>query len=370
MTDITDRSVRTAIVGYGLAGSVFHAPLIAATDGLQLTTVVTRDDARAAAARRQYPEVIVLPTVDDLWRRRRDIDLVVVASPNDSHVPIGLAALDAGLPVLIDKPVAATAAAAGELRDAAAKKDLLVSVYHNRRWDGDFRTIQALLQQGALGAVHRFESRYERWVPQVDASAWRERADADVAGGLLFDLGSHLIDQALTLFGPVDGVYAEVGRVRAGAQVDDDVFLALTHPNGVHSHIWASAVAADAGPRLRVLGSAASYVKYGMDVQEDALRRGGTPRDAGWGLEPEAAWGRLGVPGDVRAIPTEPGGYQDYYAGIRDALRKGTPPPVTIDQAIEAMAVIEAARRSAHEGEMIRLAAADRHGRQRDADRC
>jgi scyllo-inositol 2-dehydrogenase (NADP+) len=355
MFDTAEGPVRTAVVGYGLAGSVFHAPVIAATDGLALTTIVTGNDERAAAARERYPDVTVVPTVDELLSRRDDIDLVVVASPNSSHVPIGLAALESGLPVVIDKPVAATVADASRLRDAAAKNNLLVSVYHNRRWDGDARTLRTLLAQGLLGTVHRFESRYERWRPQVDTARWREQPGADVAGGLLYDLGSHLIDQALVLFGPVAGVYAEVRNVRAGAQVDDDVFAALTHESGVRSHLWASSITADFGPRLRVLGSAGSYVKYGIDVQEAALRAGGTPRDHGWGVEPDAAWGQLGEPGSVRTVPTEPGAYQDFYREIRDALREGTPPPVTIDQAIDVLAVIEAARRSADEGVTVRM---------------
>jgi scyllo-inositol 2-dehydrogenase (NADP+) len=178
----------------------------------------------------------------------------------------------------------------------------------------------------------------------------------EIAGGLLFDLGSHLVDQALTLFGPATSVYAELAAVRAGAQVDDDMFVALTHTNGVRSHLWSSAVAADPGPRFRVLGTAASYVKYGMDVQEAALRAGGTPRDPGWGTEPESAWGRLGTPGDTRPVATERGAYQDYYRGIRDAICDGTPPPVTIGQAIDVMAVLEAARRSAVEGVTMRPA--------------
>jgi scyllo-inositol 2-dehydrogenase (NADP+) len=187
---------------------------------------------------------------------------------------------------------------------------------------------------------------------------------------LLFDLGSHLVDQALTLFGSVANVYAELAAVRAGAQVDDDMFVALTHTNGVRSHLWSSAVAADPGPRLRVLGAAKSYVKYGMDVQEAALRGGGTPRDAGWGAEPEAAWGQLGTPGDMHAVATKPGAYQDYYRGIRDALRNGTPPPVTIDQAIEVMAVLEAARRSAVEGVTVQPARGGPSGSGTHAARC
>jgi len=347
--------VRTAVIGYGVAGSVFHAPLIAATDGLALTAIVTGNAARAAAARDRYPDVSVLPTVDELWQRRTGIDLVVVASPNATHVPIAHAALDADLPVVVDKPVAATVAAARRLRDAAADRGLLISVYHNRRWDGDVRTLGSILSSGTLGTVHRFESRYERWRPQVDATRWRESPDADAAGGLLYDLGSHLIDQALVLFGPVATVYAQVCAVRVGARVDDDVFVALTHTGGVRSHLWASSVAADHGPRLRVLGSTGSYVKYGMDVQEAALRAGATPRDPGWGAEPESAWGRLGTPDVVRSVPTEPGAYQDFYAGIRDALRDGTPPPVTIDQAIDVLAVIEAAHHSAAHDTVVTL---------------
>jgi scyllo-inositol 2-dehydrogenase (NADP+) len=315
---------------------------------MALTSVVTRNADRAAAALGRYPNVRIVPTVEDLLRDAEDIDLVVVASPNSSHVPVGLAVLEAGLPVVIDKPVAASSAGARQLRDAAAAKGLMISVYHNRRWDGDYRTLRTLCAQGVLGAVHRFESRYERWRPQVNAAAWREQAGPETAGGLLYDLGSHLIDQALVLFGPVDSVYAEIGKVRQSAQVDDDVFLSLTHVSGVRSHLWASSIAANFGPRFRVLGSAGSYVKYGMDVQEHELRRG-DPRQPNLGVEPEASWGELGTPGDTRKIPTERGAYQDYYAGVRDALREKLPPPVTIEQAIDVLIVIEAAQRFAME---------------------
>jgi predicted dehydrogenase len=357
MSDATspDDPVRTALIGYGQAGSVFHAPLVASTDGMALISVVTRNAARAAAARQRYPNARIVPTVDDLLRDPESVDLVVVASPNYTHVPVGLSVLEAGLPVVVDKPVAASAAAARQLRDAAAAKDLLISVYHNRRWDGDFRTLRRLFAEGDLGAVHRLESRYERWRPQVDPARWREQADPETAGGLLYDLGSHLIDQALVLFGPVASVYAEIGKVRPGAQVDDDVFLALTHVSGARSHLWASSIAANFGPRFRVLGAAGSYVKNGMDVQEDGLRRGATPRHSEWGVEPEAAWGELGTPGDRRKIPTEPGAYQDYYAGVRDALRQKLPPPVTIEEAIDVMVVIEAAQRSASEATPVRI---------------
>ncbi|MDQ1701289.1 MAG: scyllo-inositol 2-dehydrogenase [Frankiaceae bacterium] len=348
-------TIRTAVIGYGLAGAVFHAPLIDAVDGLELTAVVTGNAEREAAARDRYPGLRVFGTADELWAVADSVDLVVVASPNSSHLPLALAALDADLPVVVDKPVAASVAEAERLRDAAAAAGLLLSVFQNRRWDGDLLTLQKLRADGALGDVHRFESRFERWRPQVATGAWRERPDPGEGGGLLLDLGAHLVDQALTLFGPVTSVFAEVRIVRPGALVDDDVFVALTHASGTVSHLWASAAAADLGPRLRVLGSRAAYVKSGLDVQEAALRAGGTPRDAGWGTEPEAAWGRVGTPGDTSVVPTLPGAYQNFYAGVRDALLTGGEPPVSVDEAIEALTVIEAARLSSAERRVVSL---------------
>jgi scyllo-inositol 2-dehydrogenase (NADP+) len=334
---------------------VFHAPLIAATDGLELTAVVTGDPDRAAAARDRYPGVRVVPSTEELFSSTEGLDLVVVASPNRSHMLVGLRAISAGLAVVIDKPVTATADEARHLRDAAAVEGVLLSVFHNRRWDGDALTVRQLLADRALGTVHRFESRYERWRPQLRGAVWREDPDPDQAGGLLYDLGSHIIDQALVFLGPARHVYAELRAVREGSQVDDEVFLALTHDSGVRSHLWASALAADAGPRFRILGSTAAYVKYGMDPQEEALRAGGTPADEGWGEEPEDSWGRLGTPDDTRPVPTLPGAYQEYYAGVRDALRGGGDPPVTIDQAIDVLTVIEAARISARDGVVVDL---------------
>jgi scyllo-inositol 2-dehydrogenase (NADP+) len=216
-------------------------------------------------------------------------------------------------------------------------------------------TLSRLLDEGALGQVHRFESRFERWRPQVKADSWRERPDPAEAGGLLYDLGSHLIDQSLHWFGPVLSVYAEQRMVRPGAHVDDDVFVALRHASGVQSHLWASAVAADLGPRLRVLGSVASYVKSGLDPHEDALRRGESPRAPDWGVEPEQAWGRLGTLGDYSTVATMPGAYQDFYRGVRDSLRYGTAPPVSLADGIHVIQVVQAAQRSARDHVTVTL---------------
>jgi predicted dehydrogenase len=346
------------LVGYGLAGSVFHAPLIAATEGLALTAVVTSNPERQEQARAEFPDVRVTATAEELLARADDLDLVVVASPNRTHVPIATAALKAGLPVVVDKPVAGTAAEARELAALAEERGLLLSVFQNRRWDNDFLTLRALLDQGELGDVQRFESRFERWRPQLKGG-WRESGDPAEIGGLLYDLGSHLVDQALVLFGPAVSVYAEADVRRPGAQTDDDTFLAITHANGVRSHLYASATTAQLGPRFRVLGSRAGFVKYGLDPQEAALREGARP-DAGWGEEPEELWGRVGagdspLTGGGRPVRTLPGDYPAYYAAVAKALIDGGPVPVTAQEAAAALDVLEAARRSARDGVVVTL---------------
>lgn len=334
------------LVGYGLAGACFHAPFIATTPGLRLATVVTKDPSRRQQAARDHPDARILETVDELWARSSDLDAVVVASPNRTHVPLAHAAADAGLAVVVDKPLAASAAEARALIAHARERGTLLTVFQNRRWDGDFLTLRRLLREGALGDPFRFESRFERWRPQVNPG-WRHLASPEDAGGLLFDFGSHLIDQALLLFGPVVHVHAELDRRHAQANVDDDSFVALTHASGVRSHLFMSSMAANAGARFRVLGSKAAYVKFGMDPQEDALRAGRRPGESGWGEEPSDRWGRLGCGDDTSAVRTEPGAYQDFYRGLVAALRGEAPAPVDPDDAAAALDVIELAQRYA-----------------------
>lgn len=347
--------LRVALVGYGPAGSFFHAPLIAATPGLTLDTIVTGNPERRAQARIEHPGTGFADTADQLWARAGELDLVVLASPNRTHVPLATAALLAGLPVVVDKPMAATAAEARELAALAHDRDLLLSVFQNRRWDSDFRTLRALLERRELGEVHRFESRFERWRPQPKGG-WRESGDPAEIGGLLYDLGSHLVDQALTLFGPAQLVYAESDVRRPGAAADDDDFIAITHADGVRSHLWMSATAARLGPRFRVLGSTGGYVTYGLDSQEAALREGLRPGEgAAWGAEPESAWGTAGTDENVRLVPSLPGDYPAFYAAVETALREGTPPPVTALEAAAAIEVIEAAGESARTGQAVAL---------------
>ena len=347
------RELRVAVVGYGLGGAAFHAPLVDATPGLRLTHVVTRDAGRRRLAAERYPGVRLVDTTDELWTVADDLDLVVVTTPNRLHAPIARAAIERGIGVVVDKPFAVSAAEGREVVALSRSRGVMLTVYQNRRWDGDFLTLRRLLDTGAVGTPHRFESRFERWRP-VPKGDWRERADPGEAGGILFDLGSHLIDQALVLFGPVSDVYAELDRRRAAVEADDDAFVALHHASGVRSHLHMTALAALPGPRFRLLGSAGAFVKHGVDVQEDALRRGARPVGADWGAEPPAQWGTLSGGGEPRAVPTEPGDDPAFYAGVAAALRGGAV-PVDPDDAVAGLAIIEAARRSAAERRVVQL---------------
>jgi scyllo-inositol 2-dehydrogenase (NADP+) len=353
----TDRQgpIRVALIGYGLGGRVFHAPLITSVSELSLVTIVTGDPERQASARGRYPDARVVDRPDAVWDTADEHDLVVVSTPNRSHAPLGLAAIESGLSVVIDKPLAATAADGRTLASAAAERGVLLSVFQNRRWDADFLTVRRLVEEGALGPIHRFESRYERWRPEPKEDAWRERGAPEEAGGLLFDLGSHIADQAMQLFGKPTHVYAEVDRRRPGVEVDDDVFVALSHRDGVRSHLWASVLAATPGPRFRILGLQGAFEKYGMDVQEDALSAGGVPVDDGWGREPSEQWGRLSSGDTVEVVESEPGAYQRYYAGVAEAIRSGGPPPVDVRDSIAVLEVLEAARESSRTGEVVEL---------------
>ncbi|HET8843305.1 MAG TPA: Gfo/Idh/MocA family oxidoreductase [Ktedonobacteraceae bacterium] len=357
----SDKSLRVAIIGYGLAGAVFHAPLIASTGGMHVAAIVTSDPERRMQALRDFPKVKLYAAVEELWRDASRYDLVVVATPNRLHVPLGVAALHAGLPVVIDKPMAASVAEARKLLEVSKETGRLLTVFQNRRWDNDFRTVRSLLDADLdlLGVVTRFESRFERYRPTPKHGAWRERAAPGEAGGLLYDLGSHLIDQALLLFGKPSRVYAEVDKRRAGVQVDDDTFVALHFASGVRAHLWMSSVARISGPRMRISGLRGTYEKWGLDPQEQALRDGMRPGHLEWGREPRDKWGHLST--DISGIhidgPIEmlPGAYEQFYTFLRVALILGGPPPVDPYEAIEVLRIIEAAQESARLGKIVNL---------------
>lgn len=348
-------SLRIGLVGFGVAGAAFHAPIIDTTPGLTLAAVVTRDPARAATVTARYPQARVVSDVAELWAL--GLDAVTIATPNSTHVPLTLAAISRGINVVVDKPLATSVSAGEEVIRRAAASGVLLTVFLNRRWDSDFLTVAELVRGGGLGRIARFESRFERWRPEV-AATWKETAGAGEGGGILFDLGPHVIDQAMELFGPVAQVYAEVDRTRAGASNPDDVFIALTHTSGVRSHLFMSAVAADLGPRFRVLGTAGGYRVLGLDGQEDALRAGRYPGsdELPWGVEPESKWGVRSGAGEPAAVPTAPGDYPAFYRQWRAALRGEGGVPVDPADALEGLRIIAAAIRSADNGEVVDFA--------------
>jgi predicted dehydrogenase len=345
--------VRVALLGYGVAGEHFHAPLIHATPGLDLTTIVTSQPERAQRVNERYPDVAVVRRPDEIWHAAGSYDLAVIATPNATHVPLATAALHAGLPLVVDKPLATTAAAAERLVAAATSRGLMLTVFQNRRWDSDFLALRRLLDHGDLGTVWRFESRFERWRPQPKPG-WRESGEPGQGGGILADLGSHLVDQALTLFGRVTQVFATLDRRREGVAVDDDAFVALTHASGVRSSLWVSAVAAHVGPRMRVLGSRGAYVVEGLDCQEDSLRAGEDPAAPEWGKESPKRWGRVFDGETERAVRRGPGQYPLFYKEVRDALALAGPVPVEPADAVMTLRILDAARRSADRGEVVR----------------
>lgn len=347
---MTPPPLRVGLVGYGYAGKTFHAPLIAGVPGLQLAAVSSRDAARVHA---DWPGVEVLADPRALVQRP-DLDLVVIASPNDSHFPLARAALAAGRHVVVDKPFTLTLAEARELCALAHARGRLLSVFHNRRWDSDFLTLRALVEQGALGRVVHVESAFDRFRPAVRAR-WRESAAP--GGGLWFDLGPHLIDQALQLFGWPEAITLDQAVLREGG-LADDWFQARLHYPALRVVLRASMLAATPSPRFVVHGSAGSWTKRGLDPQEDALKAGERPAwppRPGWGVDAGRSEVTL-AQGEAlvsQPWPLQTGRQGAYYAAVHDALRGQAANPVPPEQAVAVMALIECGQRSAREGRTL-----------------
>ncbi len=330
-----------ALLGFGLSGRVFHAPLIAATPGLRLHTVVSSDPAKVAAA---HPQARVLADPHAAFADP-GIDLVVVATPNDTHAPLALAALAAGKHVVVDKPFALDLVEAGAMVEAARRAGRQLSAFHNRRWDADFLALRALVGSGALGEIAELHSHFDRFRPQVP-DRWRDRAGP--GSGLWYDLGPHLVDQALQLFGPPLAVSADLALQREGAQAVDYFHVQLRYAR-LRVLLHAGALVPGHGLRFAVHGSGGSWIKHGLDPQEDALRGGARPGGSDWGCDPHpGTLLRACADGSVAeaASPAPRGDYLAYYAGIRDAIASGAPLPVTAGDAMRVMQVIEAGLRS------------------------
>jgi scyllo-inositol 2-dehydrogenase (NADP+) len=333
--------IRAAVVGFGISGRVFHATLIEADPSFSLDVIVTADPERAAAAAARYPKARIVPTAEAMFPLAADLDLVVLGTPPVTHFDLAARAIAHGLHVVVDKPFVTASSHGEELMAKAADAGVQLTVFQNRRWDADFLTLKKLLDAGALGEVRSFESRFEWWRPEGFGN-WRDSATTAEGGGILHDLGAHLIDQAVQLFGPVARSYGETAHHAPEPEAaDTEAFVSLLHESGVRTRLWMNGMAAQAGPRFHVLGSEAGYTKWGLDSQEAALDAGLPPSDAAYGLDPQETWGLLGVDGESSAVPAERGAYPRFYRLLGDALLTGSPLPVDAADAVEVLKVIE-----------------------------
>jgi predicted dehydrogenase len=345
--------VRIGLVGYGKGGRFFHAPLISGAAGCELAGVVTRSAERRGELERDYPGT---PAFDDLAQlAAAGVDAVVISTPADTHLPLSLQALSLGLPVVCDKPFALQSAAARPVVEAAERAGLPLTVYQNRRFDADLLTVQAVIGSGELGQVNRFDSRIEQYAPPDGIP--------DSGGGILFDLGAHLMDQALLLFGPVTSVYAELddaGGVPGllGGGVPGRFFIAARHAGGVVSHLVGDLLRHGApGKRFRVFGTSGSYDVDNFDGQADELMAGGSPAASGpaWGVVPPEWCGRLHQDRTTRPWPSERGDWTVFYSSFARAVRGLGPVPVDPWDAVAGLEVLEAAQRSASTGQVVTL---------------
>jgi predicted dehydrogenase len=336
--------INVGLIGFGVAGRVFHAPMISAVPGLRLAAILQRSPRDAATL---YPDARIVSSLEELLAID-EIRLIVIATSNTSHFDLARQCLRAGRDVVVDKPFTTSVREAEELVQIARERGRLLTVFHNARWHGDFQTIRKLIGAGALGRLVLYEAHYDRYRPELRPGAWRERAEP--GSGVFFDLAPHLIDQAMLLFGTPEALTATIRIERDGAVVDDAFYVVL-HYESLRVELRATMlVAAAPGLALAVHGTRGSYVKYGRDVQEEALRRGEVPRDDGWGREPEEKWGSLFAEKDgkvaVEPVRTEAGDYRHYYENVRDAIAGRAAIDVTTEQALNVMRALELAKES------------------------
>lgn len=337
--------VRAGVIGFGLGGSVFHAPLIDAVEGIELAAIAT---SRGDAVRAAYPHAAVL--TPDALIADPGVALVAISTPNHTHFPLAKAALEAGKHVVIDKPFTTTIAEAEALAVLAEERGLVLAAFHNRRWDSDFLTVRRLIDSGRLGEILLFEAHWDRFRPDL-AQQWKETPEA--GGGQLPDLGPHMIDQALLLFGSPEAVSGDLASQRAGSRIDD--YFDVTLYYGARRVVLSSSrLIAAPRPRFGIHGRNGSFVKYGLDPQEAALRAGGSVRDPGHGIEPSIQHGTLTASDGSRAvIASERGDYRHFYAAILRAVTDHGASPVTVGDAITGLRIIALARQSAQEGRRV-----------------
>lgn len=344
--------LRVGLIGFGLAGQAFHAPMIRGVAGMELACILERHTSRA---KERYPEVRIARNLDELLSDKT-INLCVVATPNDSHFSYTKACLEAGRHVVVDKPFTPTMAEAEQLARLAAERGRLLTVYHDRRWDGAFLTVKKLVASGVLGTIVEYEARFDRFRLDPKPNAWREKADFPAAG-VLWDLGPHLIDGALVLFGEPQSIWASTLCQRPTSQIDDAFDVVMEYPR-LRATLKARIIACAPSHHLLLHGTAGSFVKYGMDPQEEILRSPKCPDGLSWGddwgKEPRERWGTLSLAsGETRKVETEPGDYRGFYANVRDAIEKSVPLEVTLEQSMRAMRALLLAHKSSREGRIV-----------------
>jgi scyllo-inositol 2-dehydrogenase (NADP+) len=338
--------IKVAVIGYGYSAQTFHIPLINASDSFELAAI---SSSQKDLLERHYPQVLVFDTAEKLIASAA-VDLVVITAPNDAHYPIAKQCLECGINVVVEKPMVTTSTEAQELTTIARERSLLLSVFHNRRWDGDFLTIKKLLDNNLVGDVRFFESHFDRFRPRV-RQRWREQPGQ--GSGVWFDLGSHLVDQAISLFGLPEALTARCLTLRKGSKTTD-YFHVLLHYNDLEVVLHASSFSAAPNVRFRLEGTGGSFVKYGLDPQEQQLTSGITPNDPCYGEEDADNYGRFYTESSTELIETEQGCYQQYYAEISAALALGADNPVNPEEAVEVLKILELAEISSVKG--IRLA--------------
>ena len=337
--------IKTAVIGYGLSATVFHLPFIAADPNFDLVAISTGHE---EAVRRQWPHMAIYATGEALLAET-DAELVVVTAPNAAHFALTRAALTAGRHVVLEKPIVTSIADGETLRSLATDAGRLLIPYHNRRWDGDFLTVRKLIAEGRVGTVRWLESHFDRFRPQLQGR-WREQPGP--GAGAWFDLGPHLVDQALCLFGPPEAVTARCLAQRDGARATDNFHVMLHYP-GQEVILHGSSFAAGPTLRFQVQGTAGSFVKYGLDPQEARLKNGVRPDTPDWAAEPPDAYGTLYTAGAIEVIPTELGGYQNFYHRLAQAIHGGDEVPVTMTDALAGIALIRLAEESAQQGRTL-----------------
>lgn len=351
LTTNSHEPIRTGLVGFGFGARVFHAPYLAAVPEIHLSHIVQRSSDTALVA---YPEAQIVRSMEELLEDET-VDLVVITTPNHTHYPLAKQALEAGKHVVVDKPMCETSADAEDLLHVARSTGKVFSVFHNRRWDGDYLTVCEIVRQGLLGAVHEFNSHFDRYKPQLKQGSWKEEPGPGT--GMLFDLGSHLIDQAIHLFGLPQRLFADLRTQRPGSRIDDHFDVTLDYGR-LKASLRCGTLVREKPPRFHVLGELGAFVKYGMDPQEASLMAMDVPR---WqprhGVDEEATWGLLHT--DINGlavrgkVETKVGDYRNYYRNVAAAIRDEEALVVKPEQVVKLMKILELARQSNEEGRWL-----------------